>query len=197
VDENRTTTSEDERRAKIDELATLVRASRAHAGAMFDPLGERLQLVLEGGVPVSTDRALLLLMDLVCERQGPGTVVLPISAPSIAEDIASRHGCKVLRTKHAASALMAAATEEHAIFAGGMDGAYVFPDFTPAFDALASFCRFLEFLAAGVPSVDIIDLDYPAWHTAADTLDNVSPRSLQIVGDVVLAALPDIEQRLR
>ena len=33
--------------------------------------------------------------------------------------------------------------------------------------------------------------------TADDTLDNVSARSLQIVGDVVLAALPDIEARLR
>ena len=55
----------------------------------------------------------------------------------------------------------------------------------------------LEFLAAGIPSVDIIDLDYPAWHTSDDTLDNVSPRSLQIVGDVLLAALPAIENRLK
>lgn len=54
----------------------------------------------------------------------------------------------------------------------------------------------LPFLAAGVPSVDIIDLDYPQWHTAADTLDAVSARSLQTVGDVVLAALPRIETRL-
>jgi len=54
----------------------------------------------------------------------------------------------------------------------------------------------LPFLAAGVPSVDIIDLDYEAWHTAKDTLDAVSARSLQVVGDVVLAALPQIEARL-
>jgi glutaminyl-peptide cyclotransferase len=54
----------------------------------------------------------------------------------------------------------------------------------------------LPFLKAGVPAVDIIDLDYPAWHTADDTLQNVSAQSLQIVGDVVLAALPDIEQIL-
>src|SRR5436190_2812424 len=53
----------------------------------------------------------------------------------------------------------------------------------------------LPFLAAGVPSVDIIDLDYEAWHTAKDTLDAVSARSLQVVGDVVLAALPQIETR--
>jgi glutaminyl-peptide cyclotransferase len=54
----------------------------------------------------------------------------------------------------------------------------------------------MPFVRAGIPSVDIIDLDYPAWHTANDTLENVSARSLQIVGDVVLAALPEIEQRL-
>lgn len=54
----------------------------------------------------------------------------------------------------------------------------------------------LPFVQAGIPSVDIIDLEYPQWHTSADTLDAVSARSLQIVGDVVLAALPAIESRL-
>lgn len=53
----------------------------------------------------------------------------------------------------------------------------------------------LPFLAAGIPAVDIIDFDFAAWHTAGDTLDAVSARSLQIVGDVVLAALPQIEAR--
>ena len=54
----------------------------------------------------------------------------------------------------------------------------------------------MPFVKAGVPSVDIIDLDYPAWHTAQDDLDHVSARSLQIVGDVVLDAIPQIEKRL-
>jgi hypothetical protein len=54
-----------------------------------------------------------------------------------------------------------------------------------------------EFTAAGVPAVDIIDLDYAPWHTAADNLDAVSARSLQVVGDVVLAALPQIEKHLQ
>ena len=55
----------------------------------------------------------------------------------------------------------------------------------------------LPFVRAGVPSVDIIDLEFGPWHTAADTLDAVSARSLQAVGDVVLAALPQIEARLK
>jgi Zn-dependent M28 family amino/carboxypeptidase len=54
----------------------------------------------------------------------------------------------------------------------------------------------IPFLKAGVPSADIIDLDYPAWHTEADTLDQTSARSLQVVGDVLVAALAPIEARL-
>jgi len=55
----------------------------------------------------------------------------------------------------------------------------------------------LPFMDAGVPSVDVIDLEYPAWHTAGDTLDAVSARSLQVVGDAIVAALPQIEMRLK
>jgi peptidase M28-like protein len=54
----------------------------------------------------------------------------------------------------------------------------------------------VAFLEAGIPAVDIIDLDYAAWHTASDTLDSVSARSLQVVGDVLLDALPKIEERI-
>ena len=55
----------------------------------------------------------------------------------------------------------------------------------------------LPFMQAGVPSVDIIDLEYAPWHTAGDTLDAVSARSLQVVGDTLLDALPQIEARVR
>jgi Zn-dependent M28 family amino/carboxypeptidase len=54
----------------------------------------------------------------------------------------------------------------------------------------------VNFVRAGVPSVDVIDLDNPTWHTAQDDLEHVSQKSLQVVGDVILAALPTIEQRL-
>jgi glutaminyl-peptide cyclotransferase len=60
----------------------------------------------------------------------------------------------------------------------------------------------LSFLDAGVPAVDLIDLEYysrsgsVAWHTREDTLDNVSVRSLEAVGDVLLSALPEIEKKL-
>ena len=48
-----------------------------------------------------------------------------------------------------------------------------------------------------LPDVDLIDLDYPSWHKASDDLQHVSAQSLQAVGDVLIAALPLIEARLR
>jgi len=40
--------------------------------------------------------------------------------------------------------------------------------------------------AIGIPTIDIIDFDYPSWHTADDTMDKISAQSLQIVGSVAL-----------
>jgi len=54
----------------------------------------------------------------------------------------------------------------------------------------------LPFLDAGIPAAVLIDLrDNPQWHTPDDTLEHLSPRSLQRVGEIVLTALPAIERR--
>ena len=45
--------------------------------------------------------------------------------------------------------------------------------------------------AIGIPTIDIIDFDYPWWHTAVDTMDKISAQSLQIVGSVALYYLAE------
>ena len=39
----------------------------------------------------------------------------------------------------------------------------------------------------GIHAIDVVDFDYPYWHTTEDTIDKVSAESLQIVGDVAVA----------
>jgi len=57
----------------------------------------------------------------------------------------------------------------------------------------------MPFVKRGVPSIDIIDLDYGPnnsyHHTAQDTLDKISARSLAIDGDVFLETIRLIDQR--
>jgi glutaminyl-peptide cyclotransferase len=45
------------------------------------------------------------------------------------------------------------------------------------------------FLQKGIPAVDLIDFDYPYWHTTQDTADKVAPKSLEQVGRVLQTLL--------
>ncbi len=53
----------------------------------------------------------------------------------------------------------------------------------------------LPFINAGIPAADIIDIDYPYWHTTSDLPEHVSARSLQIVGEVVSAWVRDQSEK--
>lgn len=48
---------------------------------------------------------------------------------------------------------------------------------------------------AGIPAIDIIDFDYPHWHTARDLPENCSAASLEAVGRVVTAWLNKPKRR--
>ncbi len=58
-----------------------------------------------------------------------------------------------------------------------------------------------SFLAHGIPSVDLIDFSYGPgnryWHDEQDTLENCSRESLEIIGRIVLAGLPALEEFAR
>jgi len=71
----------------------------------------------------------------------------------------------------------------------GQAAALGFSDHFIAVPGYAMLDDHTPFLEAGIPAVDIIDFDYPYWHTTDDTLDKVSAESLQIVGETILAWL--------
>jgi glutaminyl-peptide cyclotransferase len=55
------------------------------------------------------------------------------------------------------------------------------------------------FMERGVPSADLIDFDYGYnnvfWHTSDDTVDKISPKSLQIVGEVTLETVQALDKK--
>jgi glutaminyl-peptide cyclotransferase len=58
----------------------------------------------------------------------------------------------------------------------------------------------IAFLDAGIPCVDLIDLNYGPnnsyWHTDADTLDKINAESMEKTGKLVLAVLPMLQKKL-
>lgn len=53
----------------------------------------------------------------------------------------------------------------------------------------------MPFVRLGVPSLDVIDFDYKPWHEDTDTLDKISPMSLEIVGKVMLESIKRLQQQ--
>lgn len=52
------------------------------------------------------------------------------------------------------------------------------------------------FTRRGVAAIDIIDLaDYPYWHQPTDTMDKVSPKSLAVVGHVIVETISELQQK--
>lgn len=47
----------------------------------------------------------------------------------------------------------------------------------------------VPFLQKGIPVINLIDMDYPAWHTLQDTPERCSPESLKQVGEVILGVI--------
>jgi mannose-1-phosphate guanylyltransferase / phosphomannomutase len=77
--------------------------------------------------------------------------------------MAEAAGFEVVRTPHSLAALTRAAAHEGVVFAGGVGGGYVFPEFLPAYDAVASLAKLLELLApVGRPLSELVaDLPHP------------------------------------
>ncbi len=50
----------------------------------------------------------------------------------------------------------------------------------------------VPFLRAGVPSIDLIDFSYPCFHRTCDNLSQISPRSLDAVGEAMMELLPTL-----
>jgi mannose-1-phosphate guanylyltransferase/phosphomannomutase len=148
LDEDRVAPSEGQRERDVARLARLVTTSGADLGVRFDAVAERLMLVDGTGRVIPLARALLLYLDLVVQSSPRGTVALPVSTTRRAAELAARRGWRVVDTKLAASAIMSAAQDEDVVFAGAEGGGYVFPALHPVYDALMSFGKLLEMLAA-------------------------------------------------
>jgi len=149
--------------ASIEEAQRLVPAVGADLGAVLDRAGERLYLVDERANEIPAGQALLLYLSLLRAAGRTGRLAFPVIATSWVERLLEGSGLEVIRTAASLPALTKAAAENDAIFGGAVGGGYVFPDFLPAYDGVASLVKLLELLAVvGRPISELVaDLPEP------------------------------------
>jgi mannose-1-phosphate guanylyltransferase/phosphomannomutase len=134
-------------REAIGQVKQLVPAVRADLGVVLDRSAERLYMVDEGGREIPVEQSLLLFLRLLGTDGRRGKLAFPITVTSQVDTLLEGSGLEVVRTPASLAELTKAASEDGVIFAGAVGGGYVFPEFLPAYDAVASLCKLLELLA--------------------------------------------------
>jgi mannose-1-phosphate guanylyltransferase / phosphomannomutase len=133
--------------ASIIQAKRLVSAVGADFGAVFDTAGERIYLIDEQAREVPVELALLLYLRLVSSNGHKGKLAFPVTITSQVDRLVEGTGFEIIRTPASLQALTQAAAEDGVVFAGAMGGGYVFPEFLPGYDAVASLANLLELLA--------------------------------------------------
>ena len=134
-------------RSLIGQTKKLVNAVGADFGVVFDRAAERLYLIDESGREIPVEQALLLFLKLIGSNGRRVKLAFPVTVTGQVDRILKGSGLEVIRTPASLSELTKAAAQDGVIFAGAIGGGYVFPDFLPAYDAMASLCKLLELLA--------------------------------------------------
>ncbi len=159
-----------DRDGACERVASLVVASGAHLGAVFDPDGERLFLVDDEGAALNDHESLLAFVQLVCGHLLGDRIALPVTATAHATHLAAAHGVHVRETKVSAAALADAATEPGVGFAADGEGGFILPGFLPAFDAAAAFVKMLDLLARDGRQLSTVREALPRVHQARETV---------------------------
>jgi mannose-1-phosphate guanylyltransferase/phosphomannomutase len=134
-------------RSLVGQAKRLVGAVGADFGVVLDRAAERMYLIDEQGREIPVEQTLLLFLQLISQNGGRGKLALPITVTRQVERLVEGSALEVVRTPSSLAELTRAAAEDGVVFAGALGGGYVFPEFVPAYDAVASLCKLLELLA--------------------------------------------------
>ena len=151
-------------RSLVGQTKRLVSAIGADFGVVFDRAAERLYLIDDRAREIPVEQALLLYLRLIGSNGRRGKLAFPVTVTSQVDRILAGSGLEVVRTPASLAELTKAASSDGMIFAGAVGGGYVFPQFLPAYDAMASLCKLLELLApVRRPLADVVS-ELPVSH---------------------------------
>lgn len=145
---SQTVPSVSDREALLSQLGHVVEALKANLGVQVAANGEQFILVDESGSAIRAEMLTALMVHMILTDHPRGTVVVPVNASSIVEQIARRHDGKVIRTKANPTALMEAChANANVVLGGSGEMGFIFPQLHPGFDAMFCIAKLIELLS--------------------------------------------------
>ncbi len=163
-----------------------MRPLNADAGFLFDVDSDRVALAAEDGTPVSEEMVLPLIADYLLPR-GPGKLIITnISTSALLEEIAARHGGKVVRVpvgRQAAIDALSTYRPEQIALAGEGTGAVMMPQFRFVYDGIASMLAILSMLHESGRTLSQTLAAYPKYSMLKGQVPLVTQRIPALLAD--------------
>lgn len=147
----------------ISQICSLVRTKKADIGFVQDVDADRLAIVDERGRPIGEDYTLVLAVEYMLNKK-QGRVVTNLSTTRAIDDVASRYGCEVIKTKIGEINVVEKIISEKAVIGGEGNGGVIIPAIHPCRDSFAGIGAILEHVAKSNLSLSEIVGRLPRYH---------------------------------
>lgn len=148
------------------QLAPLMEPLGADAGFLFDADSDRVAIATERGVPVSEEVVFPMIADYLLPRGSGKLIVANLSTTALVDEVASRHGGKVVRVpvgRNAFTDALAAYRPDQIALAGEGTGAVMMPQFRFVYDGIASMLAILSLMEDRGKTLSEILAGYPPY----------------------------------
>ncbi len=145
-------------------LASITGTLKADLGVRIDTSGERIFVVDDQGELLDGGKLLAAMTDLTLRDHKGGAVAIPVTAPSVIDQVAERLGGRVIHTKVMPQAQAAAAQSPGVALVGDGAGTFIFPEMHPAFDGMFAMMKLLESLVHYDTKLSTVVSQLPPYH---------------------------------
>jgi phosphomannomutase len=148
------------------QLAPLMKPLHADAGFLFDVDSDRVGMATETGKAVNEELMLPVLADYLLPKGPARLIITNLSSTALLDEIAARHGGKVIRVPVGRQATIDALStyrREQVALAGEGTGAVMMPQFEFVYDGIASMLAVLSMMAERGQSLAHILESYPPY----------------------------------
>jgi mannose-1-phosphate guanylyltransferase/phosphomannomutase len=130
----------------VQNLSQIVGNLGYDMGVLFTQEGERITIVDNRGRLLDGSNLLAAMATLISQTTKDASIALTVTAPSRLEELLTKGGAKILRTKSDTRSLMSSSFDAGVTMAGDENGGFIFPTLHPGFDATYSFAKLITML---------------------------------------------------
>ena len=181
----------------LDELSQVVKDTNADIGFAHDGDADRVVIVTDCGVALSGEWTLAFVADFML-RKKTGDIVATVSTSRMLDDIATRHGVTLHRTKVGVGWVVEKMHEVNAVIGGEGTGGIIYPSINYTTDGITSIAALIQHLAESQITLTELYDSMPKYEMCRKKMEIPSQKvathlvelALEMFGEEVRSAAP-------